>query len=145
MGAHPLLCKRRVFVSGSDDKSLIIWSKQPESYIYSHRHLTGHKSKIKGIIRINNREIISGGWNGDLNIWNIDQGRCIRYIFCVSNILTQMKQYMERDIVVNYYDEINIWGAANNWGSSIKQFSDGCDGYSIESGDLLLKGGSNSS
>ena len=49
-------------VSGSYDKSLIIWSKLPgSSSTYSHKQvLTGHTSGIRGIIRINNREIISG-------------------------------------------------------------------------------------
>ena len=57
--------KEGVFVSGSWDNSLIIWSKStPESSTYSHREvLTGHKSAIFGIIRLNNREIVSGGNN----------------------------------------------------------------------------------
>ena len=49
-----------VFVSGSWDKSLIIWSELPRSNIYSQQVLKGHKSRIRGIIRINNSEIVSG-------------------------------------------------------------------------------------
>ena len=61
-----------VFVSGSYDQSLIIWSKpKPKSprssNIYSHRQtLSGHTSHIKGIIRINNIEIMSGDSTGAL-------------------------------------------------------------------------------
>ena len=143
-----VLCnvKEGVFVSGSYDYSLIIWSKStPESSIYSHRQtLTGHNSYIKGIIRLNNREIVSGEYDGDLWIWDIDQGLCIRQIPSLRfDNLKQMKQHIGGDVVVNYWDQVKVYGAANNWGNTpIKQF-DVCVGRSIEflSGDLLLKGG----
>ena len=140
--------KEGVLVSGSYDKSLIIWSKlTPESAIYSHSQtLTGHKSMIGGIIRLNNREIISGELNGDLRKWNIDQGLCIRYIPNVSGFdgLWQMKHHIGGDVVVDYVDEVKVWGTANNWGENpIKQFDDVCRGCSIEflSEHLLLIGG----
>ena len=134
-----------ILVSGSSDNSLIIWSKlTPESSIYSLRQvLTGHKSIIKGIIRLNNREIVSGEWNGDLMMWNIDQGLCIRHIPNINRCLWQMK-HIGGDVVVSYGDEVKVWGAANNWGEDpIKQFNYVCCGYSIEflSGNLLLIGG----
>ena len=144
-----VLCyvKEGVLVSGSWDNSLIIWSKStPESSIYSHRQtLTGHKSGILGIIRLNKREIVSGELYGDLMMWNIDEGLCIRQIPHVGgyDYLTQMKQHIGGDVVVSYWRKIKVWGAANNWGEdTIKQF-DVCWGYSIEflSADLLLKGG----
>ena len=60
--------KEGVLVSGSEDESLIIWSKStPESSTYSLKQtLTGPTSGIRGIIRLNNREIVSGETNGDL-------------------------------------------------------------------------------
>ena len=148
-GAVSVLCyvKEGVFVSGSVDKSLIIWSKStPKSSIYSHRQtLRGHKSEIWGIIRLNNREIMSGEYGGDLMMWNIDQGLCIRHIprvggYC--DFLIQMKQHIRGDVIVCYLNKVMVWGTANNWGEAIKQF-DVCEGFSIEflSGDLLLRGG----
>ena len=134
----------------SRDNSLIIWSKStPESCTYSHRQvLTGHKSEIMGIIRLNKREIVSGEHYGNLMMWNIDQGLCIRHIyiprlsgvFC--DLLTQMKQHMRGDVVINYLDKVKVWGAANDLGNTpIKQF-DVCCGWSIEflSENLLLRG-----
>ena len=138
--------KEGVLVSGSGDKSLIIWSKSPESSTYSHRQtLTGHKSWIRGIIRINNTEIVSGEYDGDFRIWNIDQGLCIRQIPSVRffDTLNQMKQHIGGDVVVSYWAQVKVYGAANNWGNTpIKQF-DVCNGHAIEflSGDLLLRGG----
>ena len=142
-----VLCyvKEGVFVSGSWDKFLIIWNKsRPESCTYSHRQtLTGHKSRIQGIIRLNNREIVSVEYNGDLMMWNIDHGFCIRHAR-VSGFdhHIQMKQHMRGDVVVSYRYKVRVWGAANNWGRNpIKQF-DVSDGWSIEflSEDLLLRG-----
>ena len=98
-----------------------------------------------GIIRLNNREIMSGESSGDLMMWNIDQGLCIRHIPHIGGFddLTQLKQHIGGDVVVSYEEKVKVWGTANNWGEdSIKQF-DICDGWSIEflSGDLLLRGG----
>ena len=129
-----------VFVSGSWDKSLIIWSKLPGSNIYSQQLLTGHTSQIRGIIRINNSEIVSGDYYGDkLLIWNIDQGLCTRQLPRMHSGISQMKQHMG-EVAVSYWEI--IWGAANNWGAPLRQFSV-CKGLSIEflSEDILLRGG----
>ena len=107
--------------------------------------LTGHKSLIQGIIRVNNREIVSGECGGDLMMWDIDQGLCIRHIprlYGLGDYLTQMK-HMRGDVVVSYWDKVKVWRPANHLGNTpIKQF-DLCKGSSIEflSGDLLLTGG----
>ena len=104
--------------------------------------LTGHKSVIKGIIRINKVEIISGEWNGDLRIWNINQGVCIRHIPSMNDCLTQMKQHHEGELAICYKKEIFVLGAVNNWEAPIKQFRV-CFGYSIGflDRDILLRGG----
>ena len=134
-----------VFVSGSDDKSLVIWSKSsPESTTYSLRQrLTGHTSGIQAIFRMNKREILSGEFfNADLRIWNIDEGICIRHIPNITdNFLIQIKQ-QKGEIAISYSTKVKVWGAANNWRHSFKQFSV-CYGLSIEflDGDLLLRGG----
>ena len=140
--------KEGVFVSGSWDESLIIWSKStPESSTYSHKQtLTGHKSEIEGIIRLNDREIMSGESGGNLMMWNIDQGLCIRHIPRLGGFdyLNQMKQHMKEDVVANYKYKVRVWGTANDLGNTpIKQFNYAYVGYSIEflSGNLLLRGG----
>ena len=131
-----------VFVSGSDDKSLIIWNKLLESAIYSPRHvLTRHTEAIAGIIKMNNSEIISGDYIGDLMIRDIDQGVCTRHISLLGYGILQMKQHLG-EIAVSYKEKVSVWGAVNNWEAPINQFS-ACDGFSIEflSGDILLRGG----
>ena len=134
-------------VSGSWGNFLIIWSKStPGSSIYSHRQtLRGHTSSIQGIIRMNNIEMISGERKGDLRMWDINQGVCIRHIPCVRgfDFLSQMKQHMRGDVVASYWGEVQVWEAAYWAKTPIKQFNNVCKGYSIEflDGDLLLKGG----
>ena len=119
-------------VSGSWDNSLIIWSKLPgSSFTYSHKQFIGHKSGILGIIRINNMEIISGEYMGDLRIWNIDEGVCIRHIPPLSDYLWQMKQHHEGEVAISYYKKVLVLGAVNNWEAPIRQFRV-CDGCSIE-------------
>ena len=106
-----------MFVSGSGDKSHIIWNKLPEgSTCYSHSYiLTGHKSNIMGITRMSNTDIISWEWEGDLRIWNIDQGICTRQIHSLDyTSLTHMKQY-KGEVAINYMKKIRIWGASNNF------------------------------
>ena len=99
-----------MFVSGSDDKSLIIWSKLLESAIYSPRHvLTGHTEAIAGIIKMNNSEIISGDYIGDLMMWDIDQGVCTRHISLLCYGILQMKQHLG-EIAVSYKEKVSIWG-----------------------------------
>ena len=134
-----------VFVSGSWDKSLIIWSKSPESYIYSHRQtLTGSESPIAAIIRIHNTQIVSGEYKGDLRIWDIDQGICTKHIPSMANSLYQMKQNIGGEVLVSCHNQVNVWDTTNNWENTPKQFSL-CDGRSIEffSQHLLLRGGWN--
>ena len=149
-----VLCsvKEGVFVSGSFDKSLIIWSKSTEdSYTYLPRErLRGHTSFIKGIIRLSDTKIISGEEKGDLMIWNIAiavQGECvcIRHISneTVYDLLYQMKQHIRGHVVVSYEDIVKVWdGAANEGTTPIKQFN-ASNGHSIEflSPNLLLRGG----
>ena len=136
-------------VSGSWNASLIIWSKlSGSSSTYSQSQvLTGHRSLITGIIRINKREIISGEWQGILRIWNIDEGVCTRHIPSHTGYgcLTQMKQHHEGEVALSYldYGKVLVWGAVNNWEAPIKHFTV-CGGYySLEffDRDLLLLGG----
>ena len=107
--------------------------------------LTGHKSCISGIIRLNNREIVSGEWNGELMIWDIDQGLCIRQIPRLSiycEFLTQMKQHIRGDLLLSCHMNVKVWSSAKDLGNTpTKQFD--VKGRSIEflSGDLLLRGG----
>ena len=130
-------------VSGSMDKSLIIWSKLPASSTYSPREvLIGHESVIIGIIRISNTEIISGDLCGDLKFWNIDQSLCIRHISKSNVGINQMKQHEGGEVALSYRKKVILYGASNNWEVPLKQFNV-CSGVSIEffSKDLLLRGG----
>ena len=139
------LCAVResVLVSGSNENSLIIWNKSPESPIYSVSYLlTGHTSNIKSIIKSNTNTsiIISGEKNGNFIIWDIDQGLCIRRKPCYYNPLSQMKQHVRGEVAVSYSEKVIVWGVADT--SIFRQFTV-CSGKAIEflSRDILLRGG----
>ena len=146
-GPVSALCyvNRWLLVSGSVDKSLVVWEYVTSLSKYKPIYLlTGHKSVIRGIIRINGEEIISGECGGELRIWNIIEGICTKRIFRIydhSNIL-QMKLFREEDININSNtntnintntkinivvgvcsrEQISVWGSDNNWKTPYNTF-----------------------
>ena len=98
-------------VSGRPDFSLIIWAKLSGSPLYSLRDmLIGHTSEIRGIVKINNAEIISGEWNGDLRIWDLPSGLCTRHI-PKDKYIYEMKPLHEGEVAVDYLHRVKVWGA----------------------------------
>ena len=83
------LPRPRILISGSDDTSLIIWDLEELKPI---RTLSGHKLGIQAILRINDSQVISGDLGGELKIWDIDQGICIREMASTPGLLA-MKNF----------------------------------------------------
>ena len=142
-----------VLISGSGDSSVIVWeydTNRESSTQPRPRHvLTRHTSIIEGIIKINTREVISGERLGDLIIWNIHDGTCIRHITRITHFdsLFQMKKLEEANLttmLVGAMNNIKIWGVSNNWELPIQEINEFKDhGWSLEiaSRDILLRGG----
>ena len=145
-----------MLISGSEDKSLIVWEHSLEVSKLIPKHvLSGHMSYISGIIRLSEVEIICGEYGGDLRIWNIRDGICIIYIPRTTDFdyLSQIKIFRElnANIRVALCSEraVTVWGADNNWEVPYKvitQENGGLGnqkGYSIEllSGNIMLRGG----
>ena len=109
--------------------------------------LSGHRSGVRGIIRINEDEIISGEWRGDLRLWRVSDGTCSKYINGVQEygFLYQLKSYNNtlcicRALGVIVYE---LGGDNNNLGTlNNKLLSLGCSIEFISQG-LLLRGGVN--
>ena len=142
----------KVLVSGSMDKSLIVWGDITGKFNYMPRHkLTLQASCIQGIISINAMEIISGELMGDLRIWNLEQGTCTTHIHRVISFecICDMKKlegntYINAKLVFCTDLRIYISQPHNNWESQISKFGEFRDiGTSIEfiSEDLLIRGG----
>ena len=147
----------RVLVSGSIDHSLIIWEIS-ETYGEPKYILDGHISTIQGIIKLNNVEIISGEFRGDLRIWNIEFGTCMRHIPDMTGYgrLYQMKKLVKDNGVVAVCMDygITVWGEEIYLHNALdidieelspnKQFGTVTDGgCSVEllPGNILLRGG----
>ena len=132
---------QEVLVSGSEDTSLIVWelgSKQPK-YV-----LIGHISTIRAIIQLTNSSIISGEWRGDVRMWNIDEGLCIKHFpriyYC--DYLIQMKKLNDKQLAICTWYRVTVltgtWEFPNK-----REFSEfGDSGRTIEylSDDILLRG-----
>ena len=133
-----------VLVSGSKDKSLIVWQRVSDGYIIRHI-LTDHQSGIKGIVKINEEEVISAEFRGHVRMWNITQGTCTKHINISPYIIDNIKKFqldnLNRNIdtrvsIITYRNiwetsnegisvlgtsnecgsrKINLWGASNNW------------------------------
>ena len=123
--------------------NLIIWDlNKSKTKSAPPRVLSGHTTRIKGIIRISNSQIISGEYIGDLRIWNINNGHCILQIPCTNRYsLYQMKMFVN-DVACCMGHEIIIWGKDNNWSAPRKKFEFSFIGDSIEllSKDIYLRG-----
>ena len=89
-----------VLVGGYWDGSLIIWEYNGDNLgeyigINIRYRLNGHHSVIKGIIRVNDTQIISGEWNRVLRIWDIHKGTCTKIMSrkcsCIYDYLISMR------------------------------------------------------
>ena len=95
-GSVNALCHPRpkILISGSyyrGANSLTVWNLGEPST--PPRILIGHTSNIRGIIKIDNEHVVSGGIFEDrLLVWNIEEGTCIRELPGIQ-FLTQMKNF----------------------------------------------------
>ena len=134
-----------VLVSGSFDKSLIIWEESVERNNYIPKYIIKeHTSMIKTIIPINNREILTREWKGNIRIWDIDSGLCIIHIKNkdLDTLTEQMKKWGEY-VAFSGEKRLSLWGAANNWETPIRDFKFIFSGHAFEylSKDLFIRGG----
>ena len=98
-------------ISGSEDKSLVIWDKldihtssSPDTYI-----LNEHRSHIIGIAKIDNKHIVSGDYQGGLKTWDIDSRTCIREIEGLYLIIQMKKIEGENIVGCIFHNSFTLW------------------------------------
>ena len=138
-----------VFVSGSRDQNMLVWDYMLSS---SPRHiLKGHKTRIQGIVRISNQYVISGEWRGEVMVWDVYKGICVKTLPSYG-FLWQMKKFggggdSEFAVAACMTERIIIWDRYRTWETPkmelLVEFNE--SGFSVEflSRDVLLRGDTN--
>ena len=69
-----------IFLSGSRDKSIIVWTLgDSETYGTPRRALTGHSHYVQDItISSDGQFALSGSWDGSLRLWDLNTGTTTR-------------------------------------------------------------------
>merc|ERR1712036_117990 len=66
-----------MILSASRDKSLIVWklTRDESTYGVMNRRLTGHSHFVSDVVISSDGQFaLSGSWDGDLRLWNLQQG-----------------------------------------------------------------------
>lgn len=70
-----------MIVTSSRDKSIILWKLTKEEKVYGtpFRRLTGHSHFVQDVVLSSDSQFaLSGSWDGDLRLWDLNSGACTR-------------------------------------------------------------------
>lgn len=103
-----------VLVTGSRDKSIIIWdlTKEDLQYGTARRAFTGHSHFISDVVISSDGQfVLSGSWDGTLRLWDINAGVCHRqFIGHSKDVLSVAFSADNRQIVSGSRDKtIKLW------------------------------------
>jgi len=104
-----------VLVSGSRDKSIIIWDltkEEPSNFGHARRSFTGHSHFISDVVISSDGQfVLSGSWDGTLRLWDINAGVCHRqFIGHKKDVLSVAFSADNRQIVSGSRDKsIKLW------------------------------------
>jgi guanine nucleotide-binding protein subunit beta-2-like 1 protein len=104
-----------LLLSGSRDKSLIIWNLTREnesSYATPQRSLTGHSHFVQDIVISSDGQFaLSGSWDGTLRLWDLNYGTTTRrFVGHTKDVLSVAFSADNRQIVSGSRDRtIKLW------------------------------------
>ena len=112
-GAITALCAYgdNIIISGSSDKSILIWNLDQPTTPPRILPKSKDSSEIRAIVKLDNKYIVSGEWEGDLRIWDIAQTTCIKHIKGPRS-LSQIK-YLGDIIACYMRNQLIIWNTSN--------------------------------
>jgi WD40 repeat protein len=93
------------FASGSEDKSIKIWSSTTESLL---KTLTGHTGAVNGLAALSGDGLASAGADGTLRIWSASSDTEIRSITVSSSALTAVATLKNGNVAVALFSDYSI-------------------------------------
>ncbi|KAN0041838.1 hypothetical protein ACTFIV_004388 [Dictyostelium citrinum] len=107
---------RKYFVSGSKDGTVMIWNinlenKIPKSTLF--KVLKGHSDVVQKVAITNDsRYVISGSWDCNVCIWDIESGECIKIIKHQSKVMDISYQITNN---IDYISSVQSNGMVMVW------------------------------
>jgi guanine nucleotide-binding protein subunit beta-2-like 1 protein len=117
-----------VLVSGSRDKSLIMWSltREPGNYGYAKRRLHGHSHFVQDVVISSDAQFaLSASWDSTLRLWDLNTGLTARrFESHTKDVLSVAFSADNRQIVSGSRDRsIKLW---NTLGECKYTIDEGC-------------------
>ena len=106
--------KPDTLISGSRDKTLMIWKINPtvESYGLPFRSLHGHSHFVEDVALSNDgRYALTGSWDGTMRLWDLEAGKTIRrFVGHTKDVLSVSFSPDNRQIISSSRDKtIKLW------------------------------------
>jgi guanine nucleotide-binding protein subunit beta-2-like 1 protein len=106
--------KEDTIISGSRDKSLIIWKidRDPERWGFPVRRLTGHAHFIEDLVISSDGQFaLTGSWDATLRLWDLSKGKTSRrFVGHKKDVLSVAFSADNRQIVSGSRDKtIKLW------------------------------------
>ncbi|CAF0943789.1 unnamed protein product [Adineta steineri] len=100
------------FASAATDNSIKVWNSNNGLLIFN---LTGHKSKIRELRKLNNNSVLSGSTDGVFKIWNISSGSFIRTLDCSNSYAIVRLELLPNGYIVGKCGEymLNVWNSTD--------------------------------
>ena len=99
-------------ISGSDDRTIKVWEVASGNLINT---LTGHEKEVENLeITPDGQQLISTGYESEINIWNLRSGQLIRKIDESTKVYSIMLLPNGKQLAVGLKDgQIDIFDIAN--------------------------------
>ena len=107
--------EENVIITGSRDKSIIIWDltrEDPANFGRPRKAFTGHSHYISDVVISSDGQfVLSGSWDGTLRLWDINAGTCHRqFVGHKKDVLSVAFSADNRQIVSGSRDKtIKLW------------------------------------
>ncbi|CAF0977057.1 unnamed protein product [Adineta steineri] len=100
------------FASAATGNSIKVWNLNNGSLIFN---LTGHKSKIRQLHKLNNNSVLSGSTDGVFRIWDMSDRSFIRTLDCSSSSTDVKFGLLPKGYIVGQcgYNTFNIWNISD--------------------------------